>query len=294
MISLSFPCALFLLLVDVKSLHLVGRRPNVLAARRNARNFVRRATPVSRIIPLTAEEIQATTPMTYDDIGSAAAYWGCKIDLIELGPAYRVELRKTPWRRTDLVPGETRDGYVNTDTGEYSSSVPKDLMFTRRVGSPVGDTDDVIMMEDRDLVGYTNGFAQLGGVLHCDTMQIRRFSGYYSKRGQGSLQTSNRVPNPGVYGLGMLLGGVCCLFGLEQGSTRAELLAIMDDERQHRILVRYYKRLGFKAVREVGDDLSSFGDRLSWGGVGTLMNTELDQWSRKWAPVIRDPGCGLL
>ena len=208
--------------------------------------------------------------------------------MIALGPAYRVELRKTPWQRDE------RGGYVNAETAEQSASLPDALKFTRRLGSPVGETDDVILLEDRNLIGYTNGFVQAGGVLHCDTMQIRRFSGYYSKRGQGMLQTANRVPNPGVYGLGLLLGGACCLFGLEGGATRAELLAIMDDEMQHRILVRYYKRLGFAEVREVGDSLTSFGDRLSWGGVGTLMETNLNEWSRKWAPVVRSPGCGLL
>ena len=43
------------------------------------------------------------------------------------------------------------------------------------------DTDDVLMVEDRDLLGYTVGFVQPGGVLHCDTIQIRRFSGYWAK-----------------------------------------------------------------------------------------------------------------
>jgi len=44
----------------------------------------------------------------------------------------------------------------------------------------------------------------------------------------------------------------------------------------------------------VGDDLVSFGDRLTWGGVGTLMDTDVVQWVKKFAPVIRQPDCGLL
>jgi hypothetical protein len=231
---------------------------------RRSRSLGRRgATTLSGIIPTTPDEIQSTAPVTFEELGSAAAYWGCKLDLIELGPAYRVELRKTPWRRSELIVDDGSSGYINTETGERSDTLPAALQFARGIGSPLGETDDVILMEDRDLIGYTNGFVQAGGVLHCDTMQIRRFSGYYSKRGKGSLQTANRVPNPGVYGLGMLLGGTCCLFGIEGGAKRAELLAIMDDDTQHRILVRYYKRIGFREVREVGDSLSSFGDRVS-------------------------------
>jgi hypothetical protein len=32
----------------------------------------------------------------------------------------------------------------------------------------------------------------------------------------------------------------------------------------------------------------------TWGGVGTLMETDLKEWTVKFAPIIRDPGSGLL
>uniref|UniRef100_A0A7S2C8K0 Uncharacterized protein n=2 Tax=Octactis speculum TaxID=3111310 RepID=A0A7S2C8K0_9STRA len=127
-------------------------------------------------------------------------------------------------------------------------------------------------------------------------MQIRRFSGYWSKK-SGSLSAMAQrqaVPNPGVYGMGMLIGGVAAVFGVEKGCKRAELLAIYDDDKQHKVLVRFYQRIGFKSVRDVGDTFASLGDRLVWGGVGQLMETDLEAWVRKWAPIIRDPGCGLL
>merc|ERR1711874_295739 len=49
----------------------------------------------------------------------------------------------------------------------------------------------------------------------------------------------------------------------------AHLLAIKDEDKQHRGLVRYYKGLGFKTLRE-GEELT-FQDQVNWGGDGTLM-----------------------
>jgi len=94
-------------------------------------------------------------------------------------------------------------------------------------------------------------------------MQIRRFNGYWTKRkGYKGVTEQKSAPKPGTYGLGLILGGCAACFGRECGATRAELLAIFDDPRQNKILVRYYKRLGFKEVRDVGDSLQSIGDRL--------------------------------
>eukprot|EP00614_Pseudopedinella_elastica_P028570 CAMPEP_0172615870 /NCGR_PEP_ID=MMETSP1068-20121228/62563_1 /TAXON_ID=35684 /ORGANISM="Pseudopedinella elastica, Strain CCMP716" /LENGTH=267 /DNA_ID=CAMNT_0013421151 /DNA_START=30 /DNA_END=830 /DNA_ORIENTATION=- len=242
-----------------------------------ARSTVR-AFSSGRIIPQTPEEYAATAPMTYEEIISAAEYWGCKLEMKVLGPAYRVELRQSPWRRTEVVGGV----YVNQLTGEERASLPAELAFKRTIGNPVGETDDVIMIEDRDLIGYTTGFVQPGGLLHLDTMQIRRFSGYWQRRkgyeGLDREGASKKAPSPGTYGLGLLLGGMAACFGIEGGASRAELLAILDDERQHRILVRYYQRLGFSKMRDVGDELGSLGDRLVWGGVGALMETDLTKW----------------
>ena len=96
---------------------------------------------------------------------------------------------------------------------------------------------------------YTVGFVQpglSGPTLHLDTMQIRRFSGYWARRPgyAGILEASSaseKAPNPGTYGLGLLLGGVAACFGRECGASKAELLAIFDDERQHAILVRVFR-----------------------------------------------------
>ena len=52
---------------------------------------------------------------------------------------------------------------------------------------------------------------------------------------------------------------------------RSRLLAIRDDERQHRRLVRYFKQRGFEPVREVQAALWDLPLRMVWGGAGALM-----------------------
>ena len=52
---------------------------------------------------------------------------------------------------------------------------------------------------------------------------------------------------------------------------RARFLAIRDGERQHRRLVRYFRRLGFTPGRDVGASPADLPLRLVWGGAGLLM-----------------------
>ncbi|EOD41292.1 hypothetical protein EMIHUDRAFT_199585 [Emiliania huxleyi CCMP1516] len=134
--------------------------------------------------------------------------------------------------------------------------------------------------EEPSLLGYSDGFTLPTGV--------RRYSGYWSR---SRLNRDGRryaaVPKLDQHGLGLLLSvGVACLL-LER---RAQLLAIYDEPRQHATLVRYYRRLGFAALREVGDGAGSFGDQLAWGGVGTLMETDVSAFRRRWGASVRRLG----
>ena len=52
---------------------------------------------------------------------------------------------------------------------------------------------------------------------------------------------------------------------------KARLLAIYDDEGYSKKLVRYFKFVGFKIVKEVGSSPIDLFLRLVWGGAGTLM-----------------------
>ena len=54
-------------------------------------------------------------------------------------------------------------------------------------------------------------------------------------------------------------------------SKKARLLAIYDAEGYSKKLVRYFKIIGFKVVKEVGSSPIDLFLRLIWGGAGTLM-----------------------
>ena len=60
----------------------------------------------------------------------------------------------------------------------------------------------------------------------------------------------------------------------KKSSSKARLLAIYDTEGYSRILIRYFKLIGFKIVKEVGSSPLDLLLRLVWGGAGTLMSGE--------------------
>ncbi len=57
----------------------------------------------------------------------------------------------------------------------------------------------------------------------------------------------------------------------KKNSKKAKLLAIYDTEGYSKKLVRYFKLIGFKIVKEVGSSPIDLFLRLVWGGAGTLM-----------------------
>jgi len=59
-----------------------------------------------------------------------------------------------------------------------------------------------------------------------------------------------------------------------KSSNKARLLAIFDSEGYSKKLVRYFKLIGFKIVKEVGSSPADLFLRLVWGGAGTLMTGE--------------------
>ncbi|WP_041710732.1 hypothetical protein [Prochlorococcus marinus] len=57
----------------------------------------------------------------------------------------------------------------------------------------------------------------------------------------------------------------------KKNSKKVRLLAIYDTEGYSKKLVRYFKIIGFKIVKEVGSSPIDLFLRLVWGGAGTLM-----------------------
>ena len=69
---------------------------------------------------------------------------------------------------------------------------------------------------------------------------------------------------------------------------RARLLAIRDNDSQHRRLVRYFRRLGFGPVRELGAAARDLPLRLVWGGAGLLMRGDCSEGlARAWGQLQR-------
>ena len=53
---------------------------------------------------------------------------------------------------------------------------------------------------------------------------------------------------------------------------------------------RYYRRLGFATLREVGDEggMRDFADQVVWGGVGTLMEVDVRDFVARWGGAVRE------
>ena len=104
--------------------------------------------------------------------------------------------------------------------------------------------------EDADVIGEHDGFIAPPpfGILHMDSMRI------YNSRVRGDDEKSTMRS---TFGLSILLGATSGLMAHEAGCRKVELLSIDDGNEYAPKLVKYYGRLGFKAVKEVGDNGSS-------------------------------------
>ena len=100
------------------------------------------------------------------------------------------------------------------------------------------------------------------------------------------LDTMRVIPSRSV-GVGDLIWAAPLAWAMENTPCRqARLLAIRDDERQHRRLRRYFEQRGFNTVREVEAALWDLPLRMIWGGAGALMTgsveTVLQRSIRGW------------
>jgi len=106
--------------------------------------------------------------------------------------------------------------------------------------------------------------------------------------GERGLQLDTmRVLPQAPAGVGALVWASTCAWALQATPCRqARLLAIDDDARQHRRLVRYFQGLGFHPTRKLGAAAADLPLRLIWGGAGQLMTGDIDQVlersSRRW------------
>ena len=106
--------------------------------------------------------------------------------------------------------------------------------------------------------------------------------------GERGLQLDTMRVLPAVPpGVGALVWAATMAWALEATPCRqARLLAIEDDSRQHRRLVRYFQALGFTSTRRLGAAPMDLPLRLIWGGAGQLMvgecNAILNRAAERW------------
>ena len=90
-----------------------------------------------------------------------------------------------------------------------------------------------------------------------------------------TLQVAGRSSGLPGLGVGPLIAAAAFAWALEQTPCRrAQILAIRDDDGQHRRLVRYFRRLGFAPSKELGAALWDLPERLVWGGAGLVMQAD--------------------
>lgn len=145
--------------------------------------------------------------------------------------------------------------------------------------------------KDRQL-GKTSGWAQPWGCMHLESIEVRKFTGYW-KTGKADPEADDdgqayRDVAKVARWFGLLLSVSIGVWNKERSPfycREARLLAIQDEEKQHERLVRYYRSLGFKTLRE--PDELTWDDKAVWGGEGTLMNIMADDFMTKWTPIVR-------
>lgn len=144
---------------------------------------------------------------------------------------------------------------------------PLGLLYALRVAVAQPQSDSSQLR----LVGELKGWAwPTPGGLKLDTLQVAG--------------RSSGLPDLGV---GPLIAAATFAWALEQTPCRrAQILAIRDDDGQHRRLVRYFRRLGFVPYKELGAALWDLPERLVWGGAGLLMQAD--------CPVVLDRALALL
>ena len=133
------------------------------------------------------------------------------------------------------------------------------------------------------ILGYCEGFLRPPGQpLHLDKMEVFQKMVLKAKEESGNVFTGGGT----VFGPGLLLGFICLLHGKKNGFRQAEFLAIDDQDKQHKKLVNYYARSGFKIVKYVGDSFTDIPARMVWGGCGTLMREDIDVLLQSWTTTL--------
>tara|TARA_Y100001968_G_scaffold329324_1_gene378427 strand:- start:58 stop:567 length:510 start_codon:yes stop_codon:yes gene_type:complete len=110
--------------------------------------------------------------------------------------------------------------------------------------------------------------------IHDQKIQIWGEMKAWAYSGINGLQLDTMRVNPSApNGVGHLIWAGTMAWALQETPCKkARLLAIRDEDKKHKILVRYFINHGFKAVRDIGSSPADLPLRMIWGGSGLLMN----------------------
>lgn len=151
---------------------------------------------------------------------------------------------------------------------------------------------------------------QVGGLLGLRTLRVvvarprpgqtpvllGELKGWVLPMADGLQLDTLRVVSGAPAGVGPLIWAATLCWALEETPCRrARFLAIRDDDHQHRRLVRYFRRFGFRGHREVGAALLDLPLRLIWGGSGLLMQGDCREalaCSLRQLAALSTPGLG--
>ena len=112
--------------------------------------------------------------------------------------------------------------------------------------------------------------------------------GWAYQTSKGLQLDTMKVAKNAKSGVGDLIWAATMAWALEETPClSARLLAIYDENNQHEVLQRYFRRRGFNTVRKVGSSLFDLPLRLVWGGAGAFMvgscEKVLERSYRNWS-----------
>lgn len=169
-------------------------------------------------------------------------------------------------------------------------SVPDLVQYANLFGLNINIIDNPIYLRleavpidnPSECVGFLTAFIRPVPfkLLQLDTIQVK------NRRQTLGFRRNNWAPDGST--ITFIMGSIALRWAHDKGCANAELLAVKDSEKMHRILVRLYENFGFQKIREVGDledaSMQTVSDRLVWGAVGTLMKIDIRTFLNEWTP----------
>jgi len=158
-----------------------------------------------------------------------------------------------------MCDGDKEDGVTKEEIVLYAQR--RGFRVKNYAAGPVCKLD---LFLDDELYAFVTGIIMPTGWLHIESYKAKPKT---CINGGGLLSVTP----------GMLVFMYALAFGVEKGSKEVYGLAIDDEDRQHERLKKYLAKYGGKEVRKITDSIHSIGDKLLYGGNGTIIRADIAQ-----------------